>query len=432
MRKLSMTLLGPLEITLDGAPVTGFAYNKLRALLAYLVIEADRPRTRAQLAALLWPDVPERLARQDLSQALTMLRKLLGERGSSVPFLLVTSDTIQLNPLADCTVDVTCFTALLATVEAHQHRNLHICAACIERLRQAVALYRGDLLVQLTPIDSELFDEWAQALREQLRQQAIGALERLAHAAEWHEHYEAAIRYTRQQVALEPRFEPGQRELMRLLALAGRPGEALAQYDQLRSILAQAQGATPEPETSTLHDRISELTPATWGALRRAPPPGNLPAPPTPLIGRARELGDVCACLREGRLLTIVGAPGIGKTRLALEAARALRFEFADGVYLVDLALVVDPAHALPAIAEVLSQPAPAGPAPIEALAAHLRERHLLLILDGFEQVLDAAPAIAALLAACPEISVLATSREPLRVRAERQYDLTAVGSYEF
>jgi hypothetical protein len=336
-----------------------------------------------------------------------------------VPFLLVTSDTIQLNPLADCTVDVAGFRALLATVEGHEHRNLHVCAACIERLCQAVALYRGDLLVQLPPIDSELFDEWAQALREHLRQQAIGALERLAHAAEWCEHYEAAIGYTQRQLAREPRFEPGHRELMRLLAVAGRPGEALAQYDQLAGILAQELGATPEPETTALRNQISELTLATSMALQRRAPPGNLPVPPTPLIGLTRELGEVCARLREGHLLTIVGAPGLGKTRLALEAARALRFEFSDGVYLVELAPVVDPAHVLPAIAEVLSQQAP-----IETLAAYLRERHLLLVLDGFEHVLDAAPAVAGLLSACPELSVLATSREPLRVRAERRYYL--------
>jgi DNA-binding SARP family transcriptional activator len=419
MPSLSIHLLGRFEVLLDGAPVGGFAYNKLRALLAYLAVESARPQTRAHLAALLWPDVPERLARQNLSQGLRMLRKLLGEHDSSAavaePFLLISSDTIQLNPLADCTVDTTCFAALLAMVEAHQHRAMHLCAACIDRLRQAVALYQGDLLAQLPLLDSELFDEWAQALREQLRQQAIGAYERLAHAVEWREEYDEAIGYVRRQLAITPHSEPGQRELMRLLALAGRPAEAIGHYEQLCATLAQ--GAEPEPQTTALRDQIRELTLGAYVALRRfSPPPGNLPAQYTPL-SCARDLEEVCAQLREGPagILTIVGAAGSGKTRLALEAARALRFAFADGVWLVELAPLDDPTQVLPLIAQTLAESG-------DALAASLRERHLLLVLDGFEHVLDAAPAVAALLAACPMIGVLATSRAPLRVRAERRY----------
>jgi DNA-binding SARP family transcriptional activator len=427
MHRLSITVLGCSEIMLDGVPVTAFAYNKLRALLVYLAVEAARPQTRAHLAALLWPDVPERLARQNLSQALRMLRKLLGDHEPSAqtdePFLLATSDSIQLNPRADYVVDATCFMALLAAVEAHPHRAVHLCAACVERLRQAAALYRGDLLAHFAPISSELFDEWVQTLREQLRQQAIGAHERLAHAAEWRADYEEAIGAIERQLALAPAFEPGRRELMRLLALAGRPVEALDQYEQLCTVLAQ--GAAPEPEATTLRDQIRDLVPGAQAALRRfAPPPGNLPTPATALLGHTRELEEVCAQLRAGPagILTIVGAPGSGKTRLALAAAHSLRFEFADGVYLVELAPLDDPAQVLPSIAQALGQPA------ADALAAHLRERHLLLVLDGFERVLEAAPAVAALLAACPMISVLATSRAPLRVRAERRYYVTALG----
>src|SRR3954453_12927234 len=97
---LAISLLGPFEVTLDGRPVTGFAYNKVRMLLAYLAVEGGRPQTRTRLAALLWPDVPERLARQNLSQALTTLRDILGDRASNdndVSFLQVTSDTLQIN-----------------------------------------------------------------------------------------------------------------------------------------------------------------------------------------------------------------------------------------------------------------------------------------------------------------------------------------------
>src|SRR3712207_5277085 len=108
MMPLSIALLGPVEVMLDGEQLPGFTYKKVRALLAYLAVEADHPHTRAHLAALLWPDAPERQARQNLSQALTLLRDILGERRASGadPVLLVTFDTVQLNPAADVTVDV--------------------------------------------------------------------------------------------------------------------------------------------------------------------------------------------------------------------------------------------------------------------------------------------------------------------------------------
>ncbi len=279
--------------------------------------------------------------------------------------------------------------------------------------------YHGDLLVQLPWIDSELFDEWAQTLRQQLHQQAIGALERLAQAAEWRQEYGEAAGYTRRQLALAPHFEPGQRELRRLLALDSPSARAVGQPEQLCAVLASEAG--PKPETAAPRKQVRDLRRGTQATLWHVSPPGNLPTKPRTLLRGGRELAEVCAWLRDGsgRILTIAGAPGAGKTRLALEAARAMRFEFADGAYLVELAPLDDPAQVLPAIARTLA-------APSNALAASLRERHLLLVLDGFERVLDAAPEIAALLVACPALSVLATSQLPLRVRAERRYYVTA------
>ncbi len=96
--RLSLSLLGPLDIRLNGEPVGGFEYNKVRALLAYLAVEAGQPRTRGHLCALLWPEAPERAARQNLSQALTRLRQALRDSSAPIPFLLATTESIQLNP----------------------------------------------------------------------------------------------------------------------------------------------------------------------------------------------------------------------------------------------------------------------------------------------------------------------------------------------
>jgi len=152
--------------------------------------------------------------------------------------------------------------------------------------------------------------------------------------------------------------------------------------------------------------------------------PDALPLPPTALVGREREAAEVDALLRRDdlRALTLVGPGGVGKTRLALHAAHAAQERFADGAIFVDLTPLHDPALALPAVAQALGLTAQGSRPAAEVLAAHLRERQLLLVLDNCEHLLDAAPEVALLRVACPCLRVLATSRVALRVRGEQVY----------
>jgi predicted ATPase len=150
----------------------------------------------------------------------------------------------------------------------------------------------------------------------------------------------------------------------------------------------------------------------------------NLPAQPTPLVGRERELGEVRNLLRgeEVRLLTLTGPGGIGKTRLGLQVAAELLDEFEDGVFFVALAPITDPALVASAIAEQLGV-VEAGDQPLEeGLKGYLRDKELLLLMDNFEQVLDAAPLVGDLLSACPKLKVLTTSRSVLRIYGEQEY----------
>ena len=150
----------------------------------------------------------------------------------------------------------------------------------------------------------------------------------------------------------------------------------------------------------------------------------NLPAQPTPLIGRERELGEVGDLLRtEGvRVLTLTGAGGIGKTRLGLQLGAELLDEFEDGVFFVALAPITDPALVPSAIAEALGVVEAADQPLEEALKDYLRTKELLVLLDNFEQVLGGAPLVGKLLSACPRLKVLATSRSVLRVYGEQEY----------
>jgi predicted ATPase/DNA-binding XRE family transcriptional regulator len=148
----------------------------------------------------------------------------------------------------------------------------------------------------------------------------------------------------------------------------------------------------------------------------------NLPTPSTPLLGREKELAEISTFLREVRLLTLTGTGGVGKTRLAVQAARDAAEFFPGGTAFIGLAPLGDSDLVVPTVAQSLELREVEGQTPRETLRAYLREKRLLLVLDNFEHVLEAAPEVAALIETCPKLSVLVTSRAPLRVRGEQEY----------
>ncbi|HEU5098478.1 MAG TPA: BTAD domain-containing putative transcriptional regulator [Roseiflexaceae bacterium] len=423
MRDITIRLLGPFEVTIDGAPVTTFTYAKVRALLAYLAVGTQRPYPRAELATLLWPDQPEQAARASLSQALTTLRNALGDKGAERPLLLADSQHVQLDPNSRMEVDVAQFLALLEAADAHIHYSWRTCSSCADHLQPALDFYRGDFLADLSIADSDVFEEWATLQREHLRQRAFSALERLVERAQWRGAYKEALTYAQRLVALEPLFEVHQRTYMRLLALNGEQAAALSQYRQYQTLLAEELVTEPEDVTTALFDQIRR---GDMAGLQPAQPPFVVPWPPTSLVNRLDELQVICARLRDlnVRAVTITGAGGIGKTRLALEAAHALRYDFEDGIYFVELAALSDATLVANTIAQALGVKERPGYSIRALLCDYLRAKRLLLILDNFEHVVTAAPLVSELLAACPALTVLATSRAALTIRAEQQFTL--------
>ena len=256
-------------MTLDGQPVAGFKSNKVRALLAYLAVEADRPHRREVLAGLLWPEWPDREALSNLRYALSNLRRAIGDRTAAPPFLLITRDSLQFNAASDHSLDVAAFRELMAADTSHP--------SAIDQLDQAVALYQGSFLEGFSVGDSPAFEEWALFTREQIGRQMSAALHRLAATYEERGAYEQAQSCAWRQIELEPWDEVAHQGLMRALALDGQRSAALAQYESCRRQLAEELGVEPAAETTRLYQQIRD------GELRA---PAPIPARP-PVVAAA-------------------------------------------------------------------------------------------------------------------------------------------------
>ncbi len=431
MQGLQISLLGPFLVTREGRPVTAFATDAARALLAYLALEAGAPCRRERLAGLLWPDQPESEARHNLSQVLLRLRHALGDADAAPPWLLVTHEAIGLNAEAPWRADVAAFDRALTTCRTHLHRHLQTCPACIERLREAVALYRGELLSGFS-LPSAPFEEWLRGEREQRRLQVLEALYVLAAYHERRGEHEQALHDARQLLALERWHEGAHRQAMRALAESGQRAAALAQYEVCRRALVEELGVEPETETTQLYEGIREHSGTGFLAGTRSL--HNLPAQTTPFVGRERELGLLGGWLQEPgcRLVTLVGPGGSGKTRLALEVAAEQVYAFGHGAAFVPLAAVGTAEGMVPAIAQASELTLVPGEDPRWQLLAYLRDKELLLVLDNVEHLLlgregdggDGAALLADLLHAAPGLTVLGTSRARLELQAERIFSV--------
>jgi predicted ATPase/DNA-binding SARP family transcriptional activator len=422
---LSLSLLGPLQIARDGKPLAVRLTAKAQALLAYLAVEADMPHPRDFLAGLLWPDHPQAAARNSLRQALHQLRRALGK--AAPPFLLVTRQAVQFNSASDHSLDVAEFSALIRECDGHVHRRRETCGVCVERLQRAVTLYRGDLLTGFFLKDSAAFEEWALVTREQLARQALAALHSLAEYHALRRDYQRMEYVARRQIEIDPFQEGAHRQVMRALAWSGQRNAALAHYGALCQMLAQDLDTPPDAETATMRAQIESdsLQPPT------PPPLHNWPTYLTPFFGRERELAQISKYLQAADvyLLTIIGPGGIGKTRLVLRAAEQEAFAFRDGACFVPLDDVSVPELAISAIASALHVSFSESADPKHQLLNYLRNKDLLLVLDGLEHLVEESDLVSDLLSACPTLKVLAASREGLNLKQEWRLYLQGLSS---
>ncbi len=301
----------------------------------------------------------------------------------------------------------------------------------IDALERALAAWRGEAL------DEFAAEPWAQGESARLEELRSAGVEELAGLLIDADRPTEAIAELERQIARRPLADRPRLLLLRALAAAGRRTEALRSYQAYRSYLAEAVGTEPGPELRAAERRIAldggsssgDLGPVEGVAANRVVGRvgggrgrgAELPIPATRWIGAGETLARLAEEITSARVVTLIGPGGVGKTRPAIEIGRTIADRFADGVWLAELATIAEPEQVADAVASTLGCPTQAGLSVRESIVDRLRGRHLLLVLDNCEHVIAAAAELVrAIVAGSASVTVLATSREPLRVRGER------------
>ncbi|HRW06895.1 MAG TPA: tetratricopeptide repeat protein [Caldilineaceae bacterium] len=410
---LTLNLLGGVQLLNYDVPLALPKSRKALALFIYLAY-TECAHTREALADLLWDTT-------STAQSLSNLRTLLTRFPLTMAtHLAITRDTIAVHPKDKVLVDACIFTKTMnALPQPLSHTAASTCAGLL-------ANYRGEFLAGFHAPGAPRFDEWLRLERERLHHLALTGYQRLTTYYLECGDYESGIKVVTAMLRLNPTDETGHGHLMRMLAYTGQRTAALAQFEMCRQILQTEVGVEPDATLQELYRQIrdGELATPTVADANIPGPHHNLPAPVTSMLGRQAAVASVQALLRQPdvRLVTLTGPGGVGKSRLGEAVAWTVLDDFADGVFLIELAPVRDPQLFLSAIAQTLAVRDQDSTPLQQRLQEYLRDKQLLLLIDNFEQVIDAAPRVLELLRACPQVKVLVTSREILRLRGEHEF----------
>ena len=411
-RTLRLRLLGPAQVERAGELVTGFESRKALALLCYLAAQ-PRPFGREQLIDLFWGDKPEARGRGNLSRVINNLSGLLPDS------VQADRQRVWFERGADVWLDVEDFEALVKQPD-------------VLSVSAAIELFRGDFLEDMLLDDCPEFEIWVVAEREYIRQQMVHAFNDLIAHHLGQSMYAEAIVLAERLLKLNPWREEVHRLLMLLLALSGQRSSALKQFERCKTMLEQELQVAPSENTLALYQRITyeDLLDATEGkrwmpTARQLLKHGfRLPTPTTPLVGRTQELAGLEQQLIDPqcRILSVVGPGGVGKTRLALEAAHRLIDRFSHGINFVSLEAIDNIALIVPALVDAFKLSLQRGDEPKARLIDYLRGKNVLLLVDGFEHLVEGAGVLADLVAQTLELKVLVTSRQRLQLKQERVF----------
>ena len=398
--RLEVRLLGPFEVVVAGKPVD-VPGAKRQALVACLALRSGRVVSTDTLVEALWGSDLPAAPRNAVQHHVARLRRALGDDA-----IRLAADGYALD---GAMVDATQFEELLAAARGALRAGDARGAA--DTIADALALWRGPALLGLPQ------SSWATAEAARLDSLRLDALEERFEAAlalGEHGDVAAAIRAALEESPFRERLWG---QLMLALYRCGRQADALEVFREARRVLLEQLALEPGPELRRLQEAILAHDPAIAPVPAAPRRHGNLPASSTSFVGREAELAQVVELVREHRLVTLTGPPGVGKSRLALEVARAFESELRGGAWHVGLANAASAADVVRLVAQSLDE---RGADPLARTFARLRDTDSILVFDACEHVLqESARLVSALLAECPHVRVVATSREALHVVGE-------------
>jgi predicted ATPase/DNA-binding SARP family transcriptional activator len=419
---LRIELFGSLRAWIDDRPLPRPSKRGVEVLWAYLLLHRDVAMPRSRIAFTLWADEPEAAALADLRRFLHRLNALLVEATGRGDWIHHDRRSLKWSQSGEWSLDVAEYEALT--------RRAPLVAQHGDRATAVADLLRAADL-QHAPLLGDLDAEWLEPIRQRLHGQQVRALEVLGQWQEEAGDFAAAVESARRCLALEPVQEGMHRALMRRLHRAGNRTEAMAQFDTCVANLRERFGLEPDPSTVALAEAIREGRTVPGAAPVQAETParvvprltrrvGNLPVMLSRFVGRSQEIAAILQLLDVGRLVTLGGTGGAGKTRLAIEVT-GRRIDRSDAdVWWVDLAPLNAPSLVLEEVARVLAVPRDDPRQLSERVRARLGAGPSLLVFDNCEHLVDAsAEVIGDLLAQCPGVRVLATSRERLGLDGE-------------
>jgi predicted ATPase/DNA-binding SARP family transcriptional activator len=384
---VDINLLGGFAVVVDGRAVAAHAWSRrsAAALVKLLALRPGRQLPREQVVDLLWPDLLLEQAAPRLHKAAHYARTAVG-----VPSAVVLSgDVVALLPDADVVVDVERFDRVSGDPSS---------------VEEAIALYRGDLLPE------DLYEPWAEAERERLR---VSYLELLRSRGRWAD-----------LVAAEPLDEEAHLRLVQQHVESGNRSGALRQLEAMARLWREELGVEPGPAARALHARARAMPPVEPASLTHGTGASRVPRPATRTVGRDRDVADVAALLEDHRLVTLLGIGGVGKTRLAAEVAHVWAQATSQRTCYVDLTKISDPGMVAGLTVSELGVRSGDNANVVQMLEEALQRQSMLLVLDNFEHVVEAADLVSRMLQWSADIRVLVTSRARLRVAGERVHEV--------
>jgi predicted ATPase/DNA-binding SARP family transcriptional activator len=406
-------ILGSFEVADDEGREVALGGLKQRSVLAMLLLRAGEVVSSDRLIEELWGERAPATAAKTIQVYVSKLRKALGDG------VLVTRSGGYVLGITTAEIDAGQFESLATEGRGSLHAGDFRRAAGL--LREALGLWRGHALADFA------YQSFAQAEVARLEESRLVALEDRFDAELGLGEHSRLVGELEGLVREHPLRERPVGQLMLALYRSGRQADALEVYRDASDLLRDELGLEPSLRLRELERSILNQDATVAPPPRAAPAPrASLPVPATAFVGRTRELAELAGLLQSGgtRLLTLTGSGGSGKTRLALRLAETCAAEYPDGTWFVALADVGDPELIIPVICQALELADEAGVAPVARLGRWLSERRVLLVLDNLEQLADGTAVLGEVLSACRGLTLVVTSREPLRLAGEQQYEV--------